>query len=138
MGADRAFAAAQILHDRGDRNHRSVAGEDRIRAGAALELGKNFLLQLEIFRYRLDHVVGVMHRISEIDRRLHALDGALVFAKIAQIGGNARCHRVEILHHRIGDLHLMAGQRKNLRDAVAHQAGADDGDARLCHCQPAV
>ena len=79
-----------------------------------------------------------MHRVGEIDGRLHPLDRALVFAEIAQIGGNARCHGVEILHHRVGDLHLVAGQRKNLRDAVAHQAGADDGDARFCHRQPAV
>ncbi len=99
---------------------------------------KSFLLELEILRHRLDHVVGVVHRVGEIDGRLHALDGALVFAEIAQIGGNARRHGVEIFHHRVGDLHLVAGQRENLRDAVAHQAGADDGDARLCHYQPAV
>jgi len=30
------------------------------------------------------------------------------------------------------------GQREDLRDAMAQQAGADDGDARLCHYQPAV
>ena len=92
---------------------------------------KSFLLQREIFRHRLDHVIGVMHRVGEIDGRLHALDGALVFAEIAQVGGNARRHGVEILHHRVGDLHLMAGQRKHLRNAVAHQAGADHGDFRF-------
>jgi hypothetical protein len=32
----------------------------------------------------------------------------------------------------------MAGERKNLRNAVAHQAGADHGDARFRHTQPAV
>jgi len=33
----------------------------------------------------------------------------------------------------------MASERKHLRDAVAHQAGADDRDARLLHHdQPAV
>jgi hypothetical protein len=33
----------------------------------------------------------------------------------------------------------MAMQRENLRDAVTHQPGTDDGDARLvCHDQPAV
>jgi hypothetical protein len=32
----------------------------------------------------------------------------------------------------------MAGQRKHLRDAVAHQAGADHGDTRFRHRQPAV
>jgi hypothetical protein len=32
----------------------------------------------------------------------------------------------------------MTGEREDLRDAVAHQAGADDGDARFTHDQPAV
>jgi hypothetical protein len=32
----------------------------------------------------------------------------------------------------------MAGERKNLRDAVAHQSGANDRDTRFRHAQPAV
>ena len=112
---------------------RIVSG--RVRRSSSAKI---FFFSVEIFRHRLDHVVGVVHRVGEIDGRLHALDGALVFAKIAQVGGNARCHGVEIFHHRVGDLHLVAGQRENLRDAVAHQAGADDGDARFRHAQPAV
>ena len=32
---------------------------------------------------------------------------------------------------RIRDGDVMAGQREHLRDAVAHEAGADDGDARF-------
>ena len=99
----------------------------------------SFCLSAQIFRHRLDHVVGVVHRVGEIDGRLHALDGALVVAEIAQVGGDARLHGVEILHHRVGDRHVVAGEREHLRDAVAHQAGADDGDARLSPCcQPAV
>jgi hypothetical protein len=32
----------------------------------------------------------------------------------------------------------VAGEREHLGDAVAHQPGADDGDARLRHSHPAV
>ena len=34
---------------------------------------------------------------------------------------------------RVGDGDVMAGKREHLRDAVAHQAGADDRDFRLGH-----
>ena len=33
---------------------------------------------------------------------------------------------------------VVARDREHLRDAVAHQAGADDGDAGFRHAQPAV
>ena len=48
---------------------------------------------------------------------------------------------VEARRDRVGDRHVVAGEREHLRDAVAHQAGADDGDAcfvDLGHAQPAV
>jgi hypothetical protein len=32
----------------------------------------------------------------------------------------------------------MAGKRKNLRDAVTHEAGADNGNTCFGHSQPAV
>ena len=38
---------------------------------------------------------------------------------------------------RVGDRDVVAGEREHLRDAVAHQAGADDGDARLRRHQSA-
>ena len=51
-----------------------------------------------------------------------------------------RClRRVEVGLVRIGDGDVVAGEREHLRDAVAHQARADDGDARLrAMSQPAV
>ena len=105
---------------------------------AALELGEKFLLQLEIFRHRLDHVIGIVHRVGEIDARLHALDRALVFAEIAQVGGDARRHGVEILHHRVGDLHLVAGQRKTCAMPWPIRPAPTTAMRAFRHRQPAV
>ena len=125
MRAERALALAQPLHDRGDRDDRGVAGEDRIGAHVALDVGKQLLLKRQILRHRLDDVIGVAHRLGEIGARLHPRDRALVVAEVAQVGGNPRFRRIEILRDRIGDRDVVAGKRKHLRDAMAHQPGAE-------------
>ena len=105
----------------------------------AFDLGKELLLQRQILGDGFDDIVGIAHRVGEIGAGAHAGGGAFVFAEVAQIVGDARSGGVEILRHRIGDRHLMAGGGENLRDAVAHEAGADDGNARFRrHVQPAV
>jgi len=42
------------------------------------------------------------------------------------------------LRDRVGDGYFVAGKREHLRDAVTHEAGTDDGNARFGHSQPAV
>ena len=139
MGAESALALGKPLHDRGDRNDRSVAGENGVGAHVAFYLGKKFLLQRQVLGDGFDDIVGVAHRVGENGARVHASGRAFVLAEIAQIGGNARFGGVEVLRHRVSDRHLMAGNGENLRDAVAHEAGADDGNPRLLgHIQPAV
>jgi hypothetical protein len=64
---------------------------------------------------------------------VHVFDRAFVLAEIPQIGGDARFGGIEILLERVGDGHVMAGEREHLRDAVAHEAGADDGDFCVMH-----
>ena len=63
----------------------------------------------------------------------HALHGFLVVAKVAQVGRDALLRRVEIGRVRIRDGDVMAGEREHLRDAMAHQPGADDGDFGFGH-----
>ena len=58
--------------------------------------------------------------------------------KIPQVGGDAALDRVEARGKRIGDGHVMGGEREHLRDAVTHQAGTNDRDAGSRHAQPAV
>ena len=99
----------------------------------ALDLGEELLLERKILQHRLDHVIGFAHGLAKIGAGVHVFDRAFVFAKIAQIGGNARLGRVEILRERVGDGHVMAGEREHLRDAVAHEAGADDSDFCVAH-----
>ena len=62
MCADRAGAIDDVAHDRGDRDHRRVAGENRVLARMALDLGEQLALDLEILQRRLDDKVGVAHR----------------------------------------------------------------------------
>jgi len=106
------------------------------------DLGKEFLLQRQILRYRLDHIVGVTHRLGETGARPHAGNRAVIFAEFAQVGGDARQRGVEARRVHVRDRDRMAGAGKDLGDAVAHEAGADDGDARVVcivgHAQPAV
>ena len=142
MRAERALLADQALHDRGDRDHRGVAGENGVAARPQLDLGKQLLLEIELLSDRFDDKVGVPHRFGQIDARLHASGGIFIVTEIAQIRGDPRLHRVEILNHRVGDFHVVAGKRKDLRNAMAHQAGANNGNTRfphvLGHSQPAV
>ena len=65
MRAERALAALQAFHDRGDRDDRGVAGEDRVRPHMLLDLGEQLLLQRQIFQHRLDDVVGIAHGLGE-------------------------------------------------------------------------
>ena len=97
----------------------------------AFDLGKQLLLERQILRHRFDDVIGVAHRVAKIGAGADARDRAFVVAEVAQIGGDAGLGRVEILRERIGDGHVVTGKREYLRDAVAHEAGADDGNAGL-------
>ena len=121
----------QALHDLGDRHHRGVAGEDGVGPDVLLDLAEDLLLQRHVFEHRLDHVIGVAHAFGHIGNGPHALDGVLVVAEIAQVGRDPLLHRIEVGLVRIRDGDVMAGEREHLRDAVAHEARADDGDARF-------
>ena len=139
MRAERAVALVQSLHDRGDRNHRRVAGENGVGPHVALDLGKQLLLERQIFRHRLDDVIGVAHRVGEIGAwRARASTARSSSPRSRRLAAMRDLRRIEILRDRVGDRHVVTGEREHLRNAVAHQPGADNGDARFCHRQPAV
>ena len=100
---------------------------------------EGLLLQRHVFQHRLDDVVGLAHAIGQIRHGPHAVDRRLVVAEIAQVGRDPRSAHCRGRLVRVGDRHVMAGERKHLRDAVAHQARADHRDARFpAMRQPAV
>jgi hypothetical protein len=103
-----------------------------------LDVGEQFLLQRQIFGDRLDDIIGLAHRFDKIVAWPNARSGVLVFAKIAQVGGDPILDRAEVSGGCIRDRDLVAGYGEDLRDAVAHKARADDRDAHLRHVQPAV
>ena len=70
--------------------------------------------------------------------RRDALDRARIVAEVLQARGDARLRAVEARRDAVGDGHVMTRDREHLRDAVAHQARANDCDAGLRHAQPAV
>ena len=107
----------------------------------ALDLGEELLLERQVLEHGLDHVVGVAHRFGEIGAaarparpRSRRRRGRAGWRRCA----TSRCRGFARTESVIVD--VMAGERENLRDAVPHQAGADDGNARAfaAMCQPAV
>jgi hypothetical protein len=71
------------------------------------------------------------------------LGGALIFFEIAQVGGDARAHRFQSCGGGIIDPHRMAMSCEDLRNAVAHEARAQNADPRFTRhvvspFQPAV
>jgi hypothetical protein len=69
--------------------------------------------------------------------------GARIFVEITQIGGDARAHCLQSCGGGIVDPDLMTMQREDLRDAVAHEARAQNADSRFTRhviqpFQPAV
>ena len=77
-------------------------------------------------------------RLSWLCSAINTLEVRHPEGEIAQVRGDPRLHRIEVLNHGIGDIHLVAGKRENLRNAVPHQARANNGDTCFRHRQPAV
>ena len=138
MGANGALAALQAFHDSGDRDDRGVAGEDGVRPHVLFDFSEDFLLERQILKHGFDHVVGVAHRVAELGNRRDPLDRRLVVAEVFEVGEDAPFGAVEARFDRVVDGHVVPGEREYLRDAVAHQPGADHRDARFRHAHPAV
>ncbi len=118
---------AQILQ----RDAGRIGGEDRARLHLRLDPGIDLLLQLELFRHRLDDEVGVADALA-----VHVRDQPVM--RVAHLGALAHdlAEQIRGALHRAGDrLGLHVGQRHAHplagapgRDIAAHRAGADDVD----------
>ena len=96
-----------------------------------LDLDEQLLLERQILEHGLDDVVGIAHGIGDhADGRTRSTaDGSSPRSR--RLAEDARLGAVEARRNQIVDGDVMAGEREHLGDAVPHQAGTDDGDARL-------
>ena len=116
---------AQILQ----RNARGVGGEDRARLHARLDPGIDLLLQLELFRHRLDDEIGVAHALAveighqAVERVAHV--GALADDLAEQSAARLIAPAIGS-GFMSGKRHADALMRAPRGDVAAHGAGADD------------
>ena len=104
----------------------------------ALDLREYLLLELELFGRRFEHPIRVddasLKRLDDLD----PIQRGATSAEIVQVSTDPVQDMRARFGARVGDLHPMAGRSKNLGDAVAHEAAAEDRDALSRHGHPAV
>ncbi len=122
----RGKSFAQLL----ERDARRVAGEDRVRLHLRLDAGKDFALELEIFRHRLDDQVGAGDAVAleigneAIERVAHA--PAVVAADLSIKLRGALDRAADRILVGIAERDDKAVPRAPRGDVAAHGAGADD------------
>ena len=112
----------------------------RIASGATttLELAKELALDVEVLDDRLDDELGADQVAERVHRgrsgrsphRLRRASSLPLAASFASASPICFFAVVGGAHPGVEQLHAMAVQRGDLRDAGAHRAGADDGDHR--------
>ena len=135
MHADQAFRVRELRADRRHRDRRGIGGQDAALADDAFEFGEQGALGIQVLDDGLDHEDGAGGFLQRPDRlealarqvgfdRAHAalLDqfGVGLADAVDGLGGGVRTG--------IEQQHLVAGGGRDLRDAGAHGAAADDGD----------
>ena len=96
------------------------------------DLGEQRPLGFKILGRRLDDEARAGHGVGEAVAGPHRLGGGGILAERGQVGADARPQCLQCLGHRVEHRDLVPMACENLRDAVAHEAGPDDGDSRLC------
>ena len=100
-----------------------------------LDHREDLLLQRQVFERRFHHVIGTGDGFAQVGHRVDAIGGADILAQVTQIAANAVAQRVQVGLIGVLHAHIMPTLGKDLRDAVAHQPGADHRDA--CEGHPA-
>ena len=138
MRPQRAMLALDLGHNLADRDDRGVGCQDRVGRSRLLDVNENALLQCEVFRRGLYHPLRVGDAECE---GLHDGDAVERRAPVAQFVKRRTDPVVDTLahlHDRIRDFDVVSSDRKHQRDAMSHQAAANDADAREGHRHPAV
>jgi hypothetical protein len=126
MRADDALGSRQSLGDAVNGNDGGVRRQYGRGRSEPHQIGEDRLLELELLRSRLRHEVGVPNRQGQIIRDINGLRDALIELAEAQRFGDPRANRCAPRGSWFEDDHGVTGARKNLRNACAHQAAADD------------
>ena len=128
----RAHDAARVPGmpgDLGDAQHRGIARDDAVGFGR-IDLANQVLLECEPLGHGLDHQIAAADAFRERAAQRHA--GTARLAQLLQMRVYPARHIAERLGIRYPDRDLESGLRKNLGDAVPHQAGTEHAHARRC------
>jgi hypothetical protein len=86
------------------------------------------LLEREILGARLDNHLGVRNRCLQEYMPANAIGTGFFQTELTQIAANARIECRQHLRGRVLYANQMPGAREYLRDAVTHEAAADNRD----------
>ena len=118
-----------------DRDRGGVGGDDRLRLQHRAEIVKDLALDLFLLDRGLDHQVAVgepVHGLGgndPVQRLLAGILGDDLLGDLArQIAVDGRHRRLQPVGGNVVEHHVEPGQRRHMRDAVAHLARADHAD----------
>ena len=140
MNADEALGTIGRRGEPRDRDRGRVGSDDRFRFQRRAEFVKDLALDLFLFDCGLDYEVAVRQAVQ---RPGGGDPGERLFAGVlgdGLLGDLARQMAVDGRHRRlqpfVGDVvehHVQTGQRRHMRDAVAHLPRADHAELLDCH-----
>ena len=117
-----------------------LVGDDRFRLQHRAELVKDLALDLFLFDRGLDHEVAIRQTVQRLggadpgERLLAGVLGDGLLGDLArQIAVDGRHRRFQPFVGDVVEHHVETGQRRHMRDAVAHLARADHADLLDCH-----
>ena len=135
MNADELALVLELLGQRIDRQCRGVGGKDRVGFQQRLRLGVGFRLDLAVLEHRLDDQIAILQHAVISGRADARQDGVTLAFLGAALGDQIVDHRFGVALALVGALlvaidqhHIDAGARRDIADAGAHEAGADDGE----------
>ena len=112
--------------------------EDRTRPRHLVELGEHLLLQRQVLEHGLDDRRPPVSKPSSVELRMDAAEPIAApcpavnrprATDVVVVAPDRSDARVEGLLGRVVEAHVETRVRARHRDAAAHRAGADDGDA---------
>src|ERR1700722_1014516 len=133
MRTEHAMLGFEILRNERDRQCRRVTGEDRVCWRGPFEFCEDRPLERQLFERSFNDNSSILRRPRYRLARGYAVgDRAICAKQIANVTKplvqRLACRRKWVLH-----AYFVTACRKQISNAVAHQAGADYRDARLFH-----
>src|SRR5262245_14581114 len=126
MRADHTLAVLELARDLGGRDGRAVAGQDGVGRGVMFQVGKNLLLERQLFRRRLEHELHVAHGGRQPMVRRDAVEYRAVVAEQLGDRRQTRQQRGPHLGRGLEDARLVPGGCQQVCDAVTPGPAAED------------